>query len=594
MIEMFNELGQKILISRSEYIDKVLPYNLQLHWNNPDELASAIMTSFSDGLFTHVEAAAKRLVEIDTISERSICLYGTVLLNTKKYVEAEKLFLNHLNDHPRHPYILTNLAKAQDFLGKNVDALITLEESITADPNQKNAMQWWLGIKIEELEFQGLPHEQVNLNALEQADKRFGGWRVKLWLGEYFTEINATETARLYYEDVLSDEWEPDVLSSISGALGKHGYLKDVIKLIAPRYDPYQHEIGTGFNLLQAYLKLKQVSDGQQLLNKLYSIYRPDLDDQLDWYKLEFAKLIKPIESISEEHLDAKFESINYPLWCYGWNIKHGFDSVKTDKKIAIFQFSWDSGPLSSKISVDLENTQGRLARAIPLFLLEDIYYGTDASSTVIFPISKDNNCYVLYGNQPSTKQIMELSKQGYDGVVIGEITSNTLTVTYWDLQLETRTHHVFLFDLNEPEKNIPQIEQFIFEKAGILFDANFKKDKRGFQPIPDHHRRDYLMLISQHLSLYNVIKSNEIVSEHDLIRRLLKLAEDVNIAQVDLNMIAIIQLCIDQNSLAIKDYIDVISRWLNSIIESKGPLHGIATKTANKFEKYCNLPGRP
>ena len=87
MIDMFDEIGQKIHIPRSEYIEKVLPADIKSHWDEPDELASTIINAFQDGLYTHVEEAAKRLVEIDSMPERSICFYGTVLLNTEQYFE---------------------------------------------------------------------------------------------------------------------------------------------------------------------------------------------------------------------------------------------------------------------------------------------------------------------------------------------------------------------------------------------------------------------------------------------------------------------------------------------------------------------------
>jgi tetratricopeptide (TPR) repeat protein len=590
MIEMVGEKGLKFLIPRAEYIETVLPHNIQLHWDEPDALASTIMNAFDDAMYAHLEEAAKRLVEIDGIPERAICLYGTVLLNTEQYLEAETLFLDYLEDNPRHPYVLTNLAKAQDFLDKKAEALITLEESITADSNQENASEWWLSIKKEKLESEGLTHEEANLKAFEQLNERFGGWAAKLWLGAHFASIHDIETARSYYEAVLGDAWEPHVLTSISSALGKNGFLHEAIELVVPRYNPHEHQIETGLNVLQVYLELEQPSEGQQLLHELYSINRPDFSEQLDWYKVEFLKLTHPMESVSEEDLNVTLESIDYPLWCYGWNIKHGFDVSQPGKKIAIFQFSCESEEVSTEASRDLENTAGRLARAIPLFLLEAIYYGTNASSSVILPVSQHEGAYVLYSNAPPSTQIMALSEQGYDGVVTGVMTSNGLNVTYWDLATGAEEHQVFPFDSNGPERTLAQLEAFVVEKSAIDFDSNFKKSTRGFQAIPDQHRRDYLMLSSQHLTLYRSIKLNDSINEHDLIRGLLKLAKHAETTQIQLNLISVIHLCIRYKSQAIQDYKGRISRWLHAIAESESVLHGIAKKTSDVFKAYCDV----
>jgi tetratricopeptide (TPR) repeat protein len=588
MIEMFGEGGVKFLITRSEYIEKVLLPNIQLHWDEPDALASTIMNAFNDAWYAQVEEAAKRLVEIDPISERSICLYGTVLLKTEQYLEAEALFLDYLKDNPRHPYVLTNLAKAQDFLDKTAEALITLEESITADPNQENATGWWQIIKKEAFESEGLTDEQATLSSLKDINERFGGWLVKLWLGTHFISKNDIETARSYYEAVLGDAWEPHVLTSISSELGKNGFLHEAIELVVPHYNPHQHPIETGLNVLQAYLELEQPSEGQQLLHELYSIDRPDFSEHLDGYKVEFLKLTHPMESVSEENLNVKLESIDYPLWCYGWNIKHGFDVSQSGKKIAIFQFSCQSEEVSTEVSRHLENTEGRLARAIPLFLLEAIYYGTDASSSVILPVSENEGAYILYSNPPPSKQIKALSEQGYDGVVTGVIASNELNMTYLDLVTGTEAHQAFPFDSNGPENTLSEIEAFVFEKSAIDFDSNFKKNKRGFQAIPHQHRNDYLMLSSQHLTLYKAIKFSETVDEHNLVRGFLKLAKHAETTQIQLNLISVIHLCMRYKSQAIQDYKGRISRWLDGIAESESVLHGIAKKTSDVFKAYC------
>ncbi|NCT56118.1 MAG: hypothetical protein GW760_00140 [Legionella sp.] len=290
-----------------------------------------------------------------------------------------------------------------------------------------------------------------------------------------------------------------------------------------------------------------------------------------------------------EENLNIKFEFIDYPLWCYGWKIKHGFDTSQSGKKIAIMQFSYESEASSTQLMRSLENTEGRLARAIPLFLLEVIYYGSDASSRVIFPVSQLNKeSYVVYGSPTSRQQVMALAEQGFDGVVTGVMASHELKMTYWNLVEETEAHQTFSFDFNQPENTLSHIEAFVFEQAGLHFDPSFQRHKRGFQAIPEQYRREYLMLSSQHLTLYRAPVADMAISEHQLIQGLLKLAKHGEILQMQLNLISTIHMCMRYQSSAIKDYKGRMTRWLDGIAVSDHILHIIAKKTAKVFREYC------
>lgn len=592
MIE-FGDDGQKVLLPRTTYRSEVLPRTLHDCWDKPDELAFTIQNALAEGFYSEVEEAAKRLVDIDDIPERAICLYGIVLIHTQRYSEAEQCFFDYLRAHPSAPYVLTNLAKAQDFLGKKVESLITLEESISLDPDQENALSWWIHIKVEEFESQGLIHKQAHLNALELANNRFGGWRSMLWLGEYYADAKDKVTARKYYEAVLKEEWGPDALTSISGTLGRNGFAEDAIELVIPCYDPQQHDVMTGINLLQAYLELKQISEGQLLLKQLLDIQHPGLQEQLAWYQSAFLDTLNSLNtSSSKGHLNITSVSLDFPLWCYGWNIKHGFESEKTGKKIAFLQFAWEPEQQLKKINLDTENPQGRLARAIPLYLLEDIYYWTDASATFMFPINEDTGEYILYEDVPNTQNIISLSNQGYDGVITGTIASDELEVIYWDLATGHPMHQNFRFNLGNPHQTIPHIEEFIFETAGIPFDFSCKNSRKNYQRIPLDRLDGYLLRLSQHLTLYLATQflevANRMYAETDMIQGLFEFAMNTVTLQTQLNMLSVIHKCMRYNSKIIRNYKSDILKWLQQLVEITPSLRGMAKKTADVFQKYC------
>ncbi|MDF1756947.1 MAG: hypothetical protein P1U74_01425 [Legionellaceae bacterium] len=614
MIEMYDDSGMKILIPKSEYKNNVLPNNLKIHWDNPDDLASTIINAFNDGFYIEVEEAAIRLVEIDPVSERSICLYANILLNSKRYVEAEEVLEDYLQSHARHPSVLSNLASAKDYLDNKADALKLLEESLKANPNEASSLYWWQDIKIKKFESEGIPLEQASISALEMAGFKFGGWLVKLLIGTHYANIKDEDLARNYFSEALQGDWDPSALTTVSFELGKNGFQSDAIKLVSPLYDVYKHEIRTGLNLLQAYLELKQVVDGKELLNKIKEIHRPDLREEFARYELEFSKLENPIKKeqapviespvvespvvespviespvIESPVIEIDYEYIDYPLWCYGWNIKHGFDSSQTGKKIALYQFSCDEKNQKSTISLNTVNTKESLSVAIPLYLLEEIYYGTNASSTVMLPFVNSHGSYIIDNSPPSTKHIMGLSDLGYDAAITGEISSNELKISYWDLLSKTPTNMTFLFSLEKPSGALSKIKSFLFKKAGILFDPDFKKDKRGFSSLDTKHKNDYLLCISQHAAFYNAIKVKKPIDENILIRGLLNITKSNNDIRSQLQTIAVVHLCISSKSMLVNNFKTELLRWLESVPECSKSLTHIASKTAIALTKYCD-----
>ena len=84
------------------------------------------------------------------------------------------------------------------------------------------------------------------------------------------------------YEEVLGTSGErADVLVTISGDLGSRGHIAEIIELIAPRYDAERHGPATGLNLLQAYLAARNADAAQHLLDILFALDRPELEERL-------------------------------------------------------------------------------------------------------------------------------------------------------------------------------------------------------------------------------------------------------------------------------------------------------------------------
>lgn len=588
MLEVSDEFGLKIRVPRSEYLHKILPHNIQLQWDNPDELASIIINALHDEIYLEVEKAAKRLLEIDNVKERAASLYGSVLLKMERYLEAENFFQDYLSTNLPHPYVLTNFAKSQDLLGKNAEAIKTLEESLKIDSNQDNALNWWVQIKKDDLEKQDLPSETALIYALEQAKIRFGGWLVKVLLGVEYLKINDKEEAHNNFTDVLQvDKKEYNlVLEMLSSEIGRNGFPQDLVDLLAPIYTPAENHILTGLNLLQAYYELRDVVTGQKLLESLYKVGDHHFAEQLSWYEREFVKLNTVDEASPQENIESVVITIDYPMWCYGWNIRHDFDISQNGKKIAILQFACDSDQKMFEVTAELDTDQTKLARALPLSILENLYYSSDIRAAVMLPICEDRgNSHMIFNSQPENQQIMELVNQGYSAAVTGTIIQDKLQLSYWDVQKISKNDAEFKIDRNSL-KDLPLLlVEFVATQAGVELSKDFKQDKRGFTNIVDSCAHDYLLLSAQHMTLHI---ANNFTNLHDLIRGMLKIAKESQNIQIQLSMLSIIHLAVRHEYSEIKDYRGIICKWLEQVSASGNPLNKMAVQTSNMFARYC------
>ena len=293
MLDFMDIHGRPIKITKETY-KSVLPKNIEDKWNNPDELYDLLFGAIKDGFFVEIEEAAKHLIEIDSNRERSICLYGILQMKLNNYTKAENIFLNYLKENPKSGYVLTNLSKVQHELGKTAMAMNTLEKGLKIDPNQENGLYLWIACKTKIMGIDPQPNYVDNLPALEEYNKNFGGWRIKVLIGSCYSHLKQKEIAIQWFKDALAENWNPDVLTDISGALGKNGFIEDVINLIEPLYIPETHQFLTGLNLLQTYLELNMVDKGIKLLDTLFGLNRPDkmfAKQQLLEYQCAFSKL---------------------------------------------------------------------------------------------------------------------------------------------------------------------------------------------------------------------------------------------------------------------------------------------------------------
>jgi hypothetical protein len=197
--------------------------------------------------------------------------------------------------------------------------------------------------------------------------------------------------AMAIYEEVLATAGDrADVLVTISGDLGSTGNIPQIIELIAPRYDALRHGPATGINLVQAYLAVRDADAAQHVLDILFSLNRPELQDRLHGFSNAVAELlhhgsvkgIPQFDSVgndpAENAVGVALVSISRPIWSYGLESVEGALPKKEGKlrRVAFAQLALPTAYADPDEAMKLpEDELGRLSRAIPLWFAETFYF---------------------------------------------------------------------------------------------------------------------------------------------------------------------------------------------------------------------------
>lgn len=254
------------------------------------------------------------------------------------------------------------------------------------------------------------------------------------------------------YEEVLAGAGErADVLVTISGDLGSTGHVAQIVELVAPRYDAQIHGPATGLNLLQAYLALRQADAAQHVLDVLFELKRPDLEDRLHGFSNAIAELIVsgaaplPVYTGTPDSTDgsalaapviAKVDlvSISKPIWFYG--LESLTEKILPPKaararRIAFAQLALPGAyPDVLAAQARPEDELGRLSRALPLWFAETFYfsphYAPIAAVGIFQPAGGGAKQPVIFGAEWTTDNIRQLvdspNGEGLDYVVTGAL----------------------------------------------------------------------------------------------------------------------------------------------------------------------------
>lgn len=276
-------------------------------------------------------------------------------------------------------------------------------------------------------------------------------------MAEARTKLDAKDLpgAIAIYEQVLAAAGaRPDILVTISGDLGAHGHLRELIELVAPRYDAQKHGPATGLNLLQAFLVTRNVESAQHLLDILFALERPELEERLFGFSNALADLMagseQAVAAAAESSGEAPQEikialaSISKPIWFYGLEANAPQLLPRKEGKLRRVAFAQCSLPgikNAAELAEQPEDAMGRLTRGLPLWFAETFAYGAGYETIAAIGTSNQKK-YAIFNTEwtaENIRQLIDSSKESIDYVVTGALKNHNddfeLIMRIWEVK---------------------------------------------------------------------------------------------------------------------------------------------------------------
>jgi tetratricopeptide (TPR) repeat protein len=438
LIRVHDAYGREMFITKAQWRDSILLGHIKKVWNNPTELGQIIIQSLHDGFVADMVAPAKHLVLIDPDPERSHVLLAVTYLQLKRYDDAEKILQRFFGKHDETGSALTNLAKVYSGRGDDARALETLWRGLTLDPNQENGLGWYEVIHREKA------GPAAGLEAYRRVAALPGAWRARLWLARDRLDQRDLPAALALYAEALACAPRPipaDLLVQLSGDLGNHAHLPEILQLAEPHVDLAFHGLKVGNNLIKAHLDLGQLDAARVLVDRLYALKRPDWQQTLAFWDTEIAKARTAVTAVGLPAAPkVAFVMIDGPLWLGSASCAAKLLSPKPADAVVVACLGSTftrADASSGAVRLQMSDIPGRISRALPLYLAEQLHLRTDGIGRVLQPwVQEGSGSFVLTGVAWSDEQAISHARGGSTPADYIAVVAIDGTVTPWTATL--------------------------------------------------------------------------------------------------------------------------------------------------------------
>lgn len=255
--------------------------------------------------------------------------------------------------------------------------------------------------------------------------------------------------AMAIYEEVFARAGDrADVQLTASADLGTHGHVRELIELLALRYDAVRHGPGPGLNLLQAYLATRQIEAAQHVLDLLFSLGRPELEERLIGFSRALAELAAAEDSAAATTpagaTTISLVSISQPIWFYG--LESAAPGLLPPagprlRRVAFGQCALLGQDKLLERAAQPEEDLGRFSRGLALWFAETFRFSSGyepfagigvmgAQHYALFPVA---------WTAENVRQLNDSTEGGLDYVVTSELTARNadfqLTLRIWEVK---------------------------------------------------------------------------------------------------------------------------------------------------------------
>lgn len=384
-ISVYDQSGRKIEVGREAWRKDVLLPNLAANRDKPGALHDLINDALRDGFAADVLEYARHLAGTDPQPRRGALLLGAVLLQLKDFAAARAVLERAIARHGEDTYLLSSLARALAELGDGERAEELIWRALALDPNEEAALGWIAA----RADASGGP--LAVLATYARAAMLPGSWRAHLALAGAALGRGDMPEATRQYEAALERVAPPPagLLAQMSDDLASRGQSELLVRLTRPHFDAAIHGLVVGGNLLRALVDLGMLADARKLLGQLQALQRPEWRDQLlAWeQKLDDAQKRYGEVTTASDFIVIQLEQ---PVWSSG---VLGFDAVLPRKV--------DSAPrvhivcASGECPPSAADEFGRITRALPMFLAEEMYLRSNARCVFLLPWMKQGGFIV-------------------------------------------------------------------------------------------------------------------------------------------------------------------------------------------------------
>ena len=502
-----------MFIPKAAWRKDVLPAALRSNWDNPDRLYNAIAGALADGFAADVAEAATRLYAIDPHRSRATTILGIVMMKTDRLDEAEKLFVAYLSKHGEDAAVLTNLAKAYAGRGDHDIAGRTLWRALELDPNMDNAMGWYVAVSREK------GGEEAEFEALRKVAAIPGSWRARIWLARKALRDARPEQALAIYNECLSGFDGPaptDFLMQASGDLGNAGFIKGIIELCGPAFVPEVHGLLVGNNLMKAYIELSDFDSAARILERLQSMRRPDWTETLRFWEQEiFSKRLTATSAAPATFPSVTMLRISGPIWCGPSATRLFAPKNAAARKVAFLGASAERPGESVAAGTQLADAPGRMSRALPLFLAEQIHLLSNAAAETLVPYALGTSGgAVLSGIAFSDEWIIDCARRASIGDHVVATHLKWEAELWWSLELrlirasdgKRLTTMSASFSFADPYEKILAVAAALLEALRTEIGLEIAAEVPLYRIPAEAHYADYLLRLEQLLALRCVL----------------------------------------------------------------------------------------